>query len=102
MESSADPFGVFVYLVAASRMVFDESQMHASTRLIEAAGRTAGLAQGKDEFLEKLRAEIETQKWRTIDDHEGYIAWLEGALRRIASEAQRRNAAHHATTNEVR
>jgi hypothetical protein len=77
-------------------MVFDESQMHASTRLIEGASRAAGLAEGKDEFLDELRAEIEAEKWRTIDDHEGYIAWLEDALRRTASEAKRRNAAHRA------
>jgi hypothetical protein len=96
MESSSDPFGLFVFLVAASRMVFDESQMHASVRLLEGASRAAGLAEGKDDFLETLRGEIEDKKWRSIDDHEAYTAWLEDALRRIASEAKRRNAAHRA------
>lgn len=92
-SSGTDPFAVFVFLIAASRMVFEESLMHASVRLIEGAARTAGLAGGKDEFLEQLRIEIEDKKWRTIDDHEAYTAWLEDALRRTASEAKRRNAA---------
>jgi hypothetical protein len=95
MESSSqshgtDPFEVFVFLLSASRMVFEESLMHASVRLVEGAARTAGLAGGEDEFLERLRLEIEDKKWRTIDDHEQYIAFLEDALRRTAVEARRR------------
>jgi hypothetical protein len=97
MESSSqstgtDPFDVFAYLLACSRMVFDESMMHASTRLAEGAARTAGLAGGQDEFLEQLRLEIEDKKWRMIDDHEQYIAFLDDALRRTAVEARRRIA----------
>lgn len=97
MESSSeshstDPFTVFVFLVSASRMVFEESLMHASVRLIEGAARTAGLAGGEDEFLEQLRVEIEDKKWRSIDDHEQYVSWLDDALRRTAGESKRRIA----------
>jgi hypothetical protein len=89
---STDPFTVFVFLISASRMVFEESLMHASVRLVEGAARTAGLAGGEDEFLEQLRLEIDDMKWRSIDDHEQYIAFLEDVLRRTAAEAKRRIA----------
>lgn len=95
MQNRQDAFTLVAYLVAASNMVFEEPQLYASMRLIEAASRASSLAPEGDAFLSAVGEEINSEKWRQIDDHDGYRTWLEGLLRRTAAEAKRRNVEFH-------
>lgn len=100
MTERPDAFSLVTYLVAASRMVFEETTLYASMRLTEAASRAAGLAEHEDEFLAALKQEINAEKWKQIDDPTGFKDWIDATLRRVVAEAKRRNLASAATQPE--
>lgn len=93
-----DPlFKLAVYLVASARLSLEEPVVYGSFRLVEAILRVidadAALRPGApDAFLQAHRAEIDTEKLRMIEDHEGYAAWLDRLLREFSAEAKRRSA----------
>jgi Family of unknown function (DUF6092) len=88
-------FELVLYLVSCARLSLDEPQIYGSFRLVEAAVRLVDAAgtwgMERDEVLERVRASIEEEKLRMIDDHAGYRAWLDRLLRDLAEEAVARN-----------
>ena len=88
-------FELVLYLVSCARLSLDEPQIYGSFRLIEAAVRLVDAAGAwgfdRDQVLERVRASIEEEKLRMIDDHTGYRAWLDRLLHELASEAAHRN-----------
>jgi hypothetical protein len=92
-----DPlFGFIVYLVSCARISLDEPALYGSFRLIEGASKLVTSFEETgvpctDDFLVSVRDEIEREKLRMVDDHDGYTAWVDGLLRRVAAEATRRN-----------
>lgn len=92
-RSQDDSFDQVTYLLSSARMALDEPVIYASFRLLEGARRTIDGTAGSNRFLTDLRAEIDDSKLRMIDDSVGYTAWLDDVLRRVVSEAKRRNSA---------
>ena len=94
-----DPlFELAVYLVSSARLSLEEPVVYGSFRLVEAILRvidTDAVLNGEaaDGFLQERRAEIDTEKLRMIEDHEGYRAWLDSLLREFAAETKRRSVA---------
>lgn len=95
-RSSDERFDLVLYLLASARTALDEPLIYASFRLLEAANRAVAMIGHDDSFLDELSAEIEQEKLRMIDDREGYVAWLDSALRKTVAEAKRRNNASDA------
>jgi hypothetical protein len=95
-ESHDQPlFELVLYLVSCARLSLDEPVIYGSFRLVEAAVRLIDAAGAwgldRDQVLERVRASIEEEKLRMIDDPTGYRAWLDRLLHELAGEAARRN-----------
>jgi hypothetical protein len=87
-------FDLVAFLVSGARGAPEEGVYTASLRLIEAAGRLAGIAaeDGSDEFLRDLSARIREGATTTyLQSEEQYLAFLDDVLRTVAGEVRRRN-----------
>jgi hypothetical protein len=98
-------FELVLYLVSCARLSLDEPQIYGSFRLIEAAVRLVDAAGAwgldRDQTLERVRASIEQEKLRMIDDPTGYRAWLDRLLHELASEAARRSLEAPSTAQTI-
>jgi hypothetical protein len=73
----------------------DEPPSYASFRLLEVLERIVELQSKlsclkKDEFLEKLKAEVGKNKFLVLKSPEQFKAFLDGLLREVAREALKR------------
>ena len=89
-------FDIILYLVTCARLSVDEPVIYGSFRLIEGASRLIDVAEGlpgfePDSFLREQRENIEREKSRTVDDQDGYQAWLTDLATRFALERVRRH-----------
>jgi hypothetical protein len=88
-------FELVAYLVSCARLSLDEPPIYGSFRLVEGVVRLVEAAQAigiaVDEEIIAVRDSVNREKLRMIDDHEGYRAWLDELLAKVAAEAARRN-----------
>jgi hypothetical protein len=94
-------FELVAYLVSCARLSLDEPPIYGSFRLVEAVVRLVEAAPAMgvevDQEVLAVRDSINREKLRMIDDHEGYRAWLDDLLAKVAAEATRRNLEHGTT-----
>jgi hypothetical protein len=89
MSETERDFDVAVWLVSCARRCVEEPLIYAPLRMVDAVSRLAvGVA---DEFLLEAKTQIDREKWKVIDDREGFIVWLDELARCFAAEAKRRN-----------
>jgi hypothetical protein len=90
-------FDLALYLVCSARLAVDENLGLASFRLTEAASRliaaAADLGVAPDDFLERERGALDTEKMKVMHDLPGYVAALDEIQARFVAETKRRNAA---------
>ena len=78
------------YLVASARDCLDEPLIYGPLRLVEGVSRVIE-ALPDDEFLQRQKLVIDSEKWEVMGDREKFAAWLDELLRQFAAEAKRRN-----------
>ena len=88
-------FDLAAFLVSSARGCLDEPPAYASFRLLEALERIIELQSklpcvGENNFMEKLRSEVEKNKFLVLRDPEGFKAFLDRLLREVAREALKR------------
>ena len=70
--------------------MIDEPPIYGPFRMIDAVDRLmAGCFD--DDFLSRLKVELEREKQKVMTDREAFVAWLDDLSARFAAEAKRRN-----------
>jgi hypothetical protein len=78
------------YLVASARDCLDEPLIYGPLRLVEGVSRLIE-ALPDDEFLQRQKRVIDSEKWEVMGDRDRFASWLDELLRQFAAEAKRRN-----------
>lgn len=82
MENDADKeiFALICYMVTSARNLVRETKMYGPFRLIDACGRLIGILEQmgtSSEFLSKVKAQIETNKYAVISDEKAFVDFLD-------------------------
>jgi hypothetical protein len=90
--TSRDPaaFRLATFLVTAARDLVDEPAIYGPFRMIDAVDRLMADA-FDDDFLNKIKPELEREKQKVMTDRDGFVTWLDDLSARFAVEAKRRN-----------
>jgi len=82
MENDVDKeiFALICYMVTSARNLVRETKMYGPFRLIDACGRLIGILEHmgtSSEFLSKVKAQIETNKYAVISDEKAFVDFLD-------------------------
>lgn len=82
MENDVDKqiFALICYMVTSARNLVRETKMYGPFRLIDACGRLIGILEQmgtSSEFLSKVKAQIETNKYAVISDEKAFVDFLD-------------------------
>lgn len=85
MESKFDKeiFELICYMVVSARNLVHETKMYGPFRLIDACSRLVTIVEEKgssNEFLGRVKSEIEANKYKVISDQEGFVAFLDNLI----------------------
>lgn len=85
MENKFDKeiFELICYMVVSARNLIDETRMYGPLRLIDACSRLLGILEEEkrsNEFLSRVKTEIETNKYKIMTDEEGFVAFLDDLI----------------------
>ena len=73
-------FELICYMVTSARNLVRETKMYGPFRLIDACGRLIGILEQmgtSSEFLSKVKAQIEENKYKVISDEEAFLNFLD-------------------------
>ena len=82
MENDVDKeiLALICYMVTSARNLVRETKMYGPFRLIDACGRLIGILEHmgtSSEFLSKVKAQIETNKYAVISDEKAFVDFLD-------------------------
>ena len=82
MENDVDKeiFALICYMVTSARNLVRETKMYGPFRLIDACGRLIGILEQmgtSSEFLSKVEAQIETNKYAVMTDEKAFVDFLD-------------------------
>lgn len=85
MENRFDKeiFELICYMVVSARNLIHETKMYGPFRLIDACSRLIEILEeegSSNEFLGRVKMEIEANKYKVMTDEEGFVAFLDNLI----------------------
>jgi hypothetical protein len=90
-------YEILAFLFSSAHLLVNEPHLYGTFRLIDGASRLIGFALDSgqledEEFLRRLKEEVDEKKFLLMTDEETYFQLLENATRAMAKEMKARAA----------